>query len=299
MWTAVWVPLMVTIAGGWLLAGGNNNADDEQPRRVVKSIPLTSLQCCCCCNSRINLSIPSHRLLEAAAAASGLLTSVGISECLTRLGKASFGRRRPNFYDFCDFDYATRQCAAASERVCAAQHSFPSGHASLACCAMVYLSCFFGGKILSSSSSNNNRWCLQQRRHKMLWCTAVATLLLSYAVFVAATRVTDHWHKPGDVLAGLLLGGATAFAVYHLYYPPLWNARAAGTPRTGGALLLVKSSASQQPTTNNDTTTGDVATVSSIATGERGMVVVSSSSQPAKLGGVQQPKLSDLAVVLV
>jgi len=271
MRTAVKIPLLVTLVCGWLFAG---NAEAE---RQVTSIPLTSLQCCC--RSRINLAIPAHRLLETAAAVSGLLTSLGVSEGLTRLGKASFHRRRPNFYAFCDFDYETQQCTGTDYRICEAQRGLPSGHASLTCCSMVYLSCYFCGKILSS----NNHYL---QRYKMLWCIVISTILLSYAVFVAATRVMDHWHNPGDAIAGLVLGGVSAFAVYHLYYPPLWKAPAAGTPRTVWALLMQSSS----PQTN--TTIGEVAIVDT--TGER----IVSSSPPAKLEA-KQTKLPDLSVAVL
>ena len=57
-----------------------------------------------------------------------------------------------------------------------------------------------------------------------------------WALFVAASRLVDHWHHPSDVLAGLGLGFATCTIAYHHFYPPVWSPYA-GIPR---ALLLNK-----------------------------------------------------------
>lgn len=237
MWTAVWIPLLVLPICGWFLA--RNNLDESSNQTIpllLRSIPLETA-CHYWWNGRRrvqDLQFPPHRLLEAVAALSGMLTSLGISEGLTRLGKATFQRRRPNFYEMCGFDYESQKCLASSDRVCGAQYSFPSGHASLEACAMVYLSCFFCGKILSCSGID--------KRYRPLSCFLTCVVFLSWAVWVAVTRVTDHWHNPGDVAAGLCLGGVTAFTVYHWYYPPLWNTLTPGRPRTLEALMCSGSS---------------------------------------------------------
>ena len=61
-----------------------------------------------------------------------------------------------------------------------------------------------------------------------------------WTLFVAASRLVDHWHHPSDVLAGLGLGFATSTIAYHHWYPPVWSSYA-GIPRS---LLVLK-------TTNN------------------------------------------------
>ena len=218
MWTAVYIPLMIMAICGWLLAWNLDKTANHRTHSLLRSIPLTF-----CWNNCIQIQLPPNRLLEAVAAVSGLLTSLGFSGCLTQVGKATFQRRRPNFYEMCQFDYETQQCLASNSQVCGAQYSFPSGQASMEGCAMMYLCCFFCGKIVSSSGN---------QRYKPLWCFLTCSGFLSWAVFVAVTRVTDHWHNPGDVAAGLLLGGGTALTVYHIYYPPLWNSTIAGTPHT-------------------------------------------------------------------
>ena len=64
-----------------------------------------------------------------------------------------------------------------------------------------------------------------------------------WALFVAASRLVDHWHHPSDVLAGLGLGFATCTIAYHHWYPPVWSPYA-GIPRS---LLMMK-------TTNSSST---------------------------------------------
>jgi membrane-associated phospholipid phosphatase len=227
MWTAVWIPLLVLPFCGWFLAWNLDETSNQARPLLLRSIPIVAS----CWNGpwRFHIQLSPHRLLQSVAAVSGMLTSLGISGGLTVLGKATFQRRRPNFYEMCGFAYETQQCLGSNDQVCGAQYSFPSGHASLEGCAMVYLSCFFCGKILSCSS--------MEQRYKPLGCLLTCIGFLSWAVFVAVTRVTDHWHNPGDVAAGFCLGGVTAFTVYHLYYPPLWNTRTPGMPRTVVALV--------------------------------------------------------------
>lgn len=78
-----------------------------------------------------------------------------------------------------------------------ARLSFPSGHASLACFGMVYCALFL-------------QWRLQ--RAPPLPRGVAQALLLIYAVACCVSRVTDHKHHPGDVLAGAALGSGLALA---------------------------------------------------------------------------------------
>jgi hypothetical protein len=71
-----------------------------------------------------------------------------------------------------------------------------------------------------------------------------------WALFVAASRLVDHWHHPSDVLAGLGLGFATCTIAYHHWYPPVWSPYA-GIPRS---LLLIKTTNSTGSTLKGVTT---------------------------------------------
>lgn len=178
---SVWIPLLVVVATA---SAGNSNVGQRRRRDI-------------------------------ATAACGLLSSIGVSECSTQLLKVFIQRRRPNFYDLCGWNSQLLQCMATKERIREANFSFPSGHSSLACCAMTYLVWFFLGKTVSATSLT-----LGQKR----FVGAISCIVpWSWAIFVGATRIVDHWHHPSDVLAGLLLGGLCSTVMYHVWYPPVWS----------------------------------------------------------------------------
>ena len=117
--------------------------------------------------------------------------------------------------------------------------SFPSGHSSLTCCGMTFLVWYLHG-----ASGMNGIQHIESSR--VISLTIRTCLPWGWALFVAASRLVDHWHHPSDVLAGLGLGFATCTIAYHHWYPPVWS-KYAGIPR---ALLLTKIT-----TTINDSAT--------------------------------------------
>ncbi|GKY97849.1 hypothetical protein MPSEU_000742800 [Mayamaea pseudoterrestris] len=146
-------------------------------------------------------------------------TALGLSEGPTQLLKLYVQRPRPNYYALCGFEMATQRCLADVLLVREANFSFPSGHSSLSACASVFLTWYVCGLILSRSS---NELSMAQKR---FLCVSASTMLLSWCIFVAASRLVDHWHHHADVVAGLLLGSLAATLGYHVWYPPIWNAR--------------------------------------------------------------------------
>ena len=60
------------------------------------------------------------------------------------------------------------------------------------------------------------------------FCSLVVGTCLpwGWALFVAASRLVDHWHHPSDVLAGLALGFSACTIAYHHWYPPVWSPNA-------------------------------------------------------------------------
>ena len=85
----------------------------------------------------------------------------------------------------------------------------------------------------SSSGMNSTQHIESSRFFSLMIRTC---LPWGWALFVAASRLVDHWHHPSDVLAGLGLGFATCTIAYHHWYPPVWSPYA-GIPR---ALLVNK-----------------------------------------------------------
>lgn len=202
---------MLIVICSWIFAKTNKHTKNDP----LRPVPLFSL------GSGFLVSLPVRRIMEICAAFSGIYTSLGVSMFLTHMLK-TVGRRRPKFYSMCQFDVDARQCTGTPEQICSAQFSFPSGHSSLAACSMVFLCCYCCGKLSSTRRSRTHRWL-------------VCAVCGSWAVFVAWSRVADHWHNPTDVLAGLLLGTLTALAVYRVHYPPPFTPQAA-FPKTVLAL---------------------------------------------------------------
>lgn len=152
--------------------------------------------------------LPAQRSFhEVALGISSLLLGIGGSEGSTQLLKHWVLRRRPNFYQLCQFNTTTRLCEAEYAMLLEAQQSFPSGHSSLSWCGMVVLACFMLKR--------------KPRRGRKLYYFVCAVLPFSYAAFVASSRIVDHWHHASDVLTGVFLGclwGMTGFLVHH-YHP--------------------------------------------------------------------------------
>jgi membrane-associated phospholipid phosphatase len=160
--------------------------------------------------------------------------AIGLSEGTTQLLKLAIQRRRPNFYELCGFDKELLKCTASLNHLREANFSFPSGHSSLACCAMTFLAWYFLGK------SKGRRFL----------AFASAVIPWGWAILVAASRLVDKWHHFTDVVAGLGLGFVTCTIAYHTWYPPVWSHHSAGMPRTLLEELETNNSNSKLPSFN-------------------------------------------------
>lgn len=169
-----------------------------------------------------------QKLYLVATVISAFSMAIGLSEGCTVMIKLWVKRRRPNFYELCGFNPATRNCEADTKHIREANFSFPSGHSSLTCCGMTFLVWYLHGARGATT--------VQHTESSRLFDTMIRTCLpWGWALFVAASRLVDHWHHPSDVLAGLGLGFVTCTIAYHHWYPPVWSPYA-GIPR---ALLLL------------------------------------------------------------
>jgi undecaprenyl-diphosphatase len=95
---------------------------------------------------------------------------------------------RPNFYAMCGYSASLQRCTADAHRTTQATKSFPSGHSSLSFLAATLLSLHF----------------LRRRPSPGRGLLAAAFYAAAFAV--AATRLMDHWHFPGDVACGAAIG---------------------------------------------------------------------------------------------
>lgn len=155
----------------------------------------------------------SYRWHDVHAGICGLCCTVGLCEGSTQLLKLFIQRPRPIYYALCAVDLATGKCTGSLDMIREANFSFPSGHSSLAASGMNFLCLFLVSKILSRWGSSA-RWT----------CVGVSVVCWGWAIFVAASRLVDHWHHYADVLAGMCLGAITSTFMFHAWYPPVWDA---------------------------------------------------------------------------
>ncbi|KAH0582981.1 hypothetical protein H2248_010874 [Termitomyces sp. 'cryptogamus'] len=149
-----------------------------------------------------------HGIIVVAAAS-------GIAHLFTTLGKHALGRLRPDFLARCAWDDVVKQCTGQQSIILNGRKSFPSGHSSTAFSGMTALSFWIAGMTAA--------WCfsvpcpprslLSSRLGKF-----VLTLLpLSWAAFVAISRIQDYRHHKEDVIVGSLIGIFSATASYLIF----------------------------------------------------------------------------------
>lgn len=167
----------------------------------------------------------THSLVLGAAAT--MMATLDVAELL----KLSFGRLRPDFRE----RYTRAACQGLVQRPealdCASVNdgfelelgdyvdgykSFPSGHSSTSFALATYLSLWLGSEWIWGEGANELSQPL---------ATLAAGGLYAGALFVAASRVSDHRHHLEDVAVGAALGSALGAATWLLYFDLEGNAR--------------------------------------------------------------------------
>ncbi|KAJ1964796.1 hypothetical protein GGI12_001202 [Dipsacomyces acuminosporus] len=157
----------------------------------------------------------------------GLLLTVSLTLMFTNGLKNVVGRPRPSLLARClpelpkdplsDPPQGLSSIAICTQKDMAVLNegfrSFPSGHTSLSFAGMTYLTYFLAGKL----------HVFDGRGHSVKSFAVFFPLLV--ACIVGATRVSDYWHHPTDVLFGAFLGIMTATFSYHQYYPVVTSPR--------------------------------------------------------------------------
>ncbi|XP_014440972.2 phospholipid phosphatase 2 [Tupaia chinensis] len=133
------------------------------------------------------------------------LFGAAVSQSLTDLAKYMIGRLRPNFLAVCDPDWSRVNCSSYVRlEVCRgrpadvteARLSFYSGHSSFGMYCMLFLALYVQARL-----------CWKWAR---LLRPTLQFFLLTFALYVGYSRVSDHKHHWSDVLAGLLQGAQVA-----------------------------------------------------------------------------------------
>jgi len=211
-----------------------NGADEEVPDFlvIILSIPVVmliifGLQLFFVCTAK-NAFHP--RALNFFLAQLAFLEAIGMNFFLTVFLKSFVGRKRPNFFDYCNYqgyrealqtgnftEYfaltvpgipgSLDKCLDTTH-IRDAQFSFPSGHSSFITCGFGFAGLF--GMYMF------NRFSKKHNMTKGLYLL----VMIYFAFIVAATRPRDYWHNYDDILAGGCLGFGCALFAYLLNFHP-------------------------------------------------------------------------------
>jgi len=144
--------------------------------------------------------------------------------------KSYVGRKRPNFFAFCDYRgyreslatgnftnylastdpnrfgnmaYCNDQSQWAIWQSCS---SYPSGHASFSFCGYT----IFGLLCIYT-------WHCVTKKYKILKVVLFVLLMLA-ATVLSWSRVYDYWHSPSDIFAGAAIGGVTGSVLFFVNF---------------------------------------------------------------------------------
>ena len=156
---------------------------------------------------------------EGMRALSAAFVSVGVCTLAAGILRSYFGILRPNFFDGCGWNNTLAACTTGwkgeDHDLDEGRRSFPSGHTASAYSTLFLLSlCLLRVARATRASIRASRaaedhvsW---RKRLLPALLTVLAVLPTTGATLIAATRVTDYYHFTADVVAGALLGVASA-----------------------------------------------------------------------------------------
>ena len=148
------------------------------------------------------------------------------TDLATDLAKNYVGRMRPFFFQKCEFDTEDSTCRLPQDQQNLLRQSFPSGHASLGTCAMLFTTLYLLGKVGNPTSPGRLVVPLPFGLQPLRMAPAgalVATLPMWLEGWIACSRVHDNWHHASDVIAGAVLGGSIAIFWHSMSYPPVFS----------------------------------------------------------------------------
>lgn len=142
----------------------------------------------------------------------GFLYTLLYTNLVTECFKLIVGRPRPIYYALHIFSKVFEDDREHYDDQ--ARKSFPSGHSSLSMAAWAYIAFI----LLADARA------IKKDKPVIAWILAhIAGGGLMFALWIGSTRITDYWHHTSDVVTGLVLGGAMAFAVYSTLVDCSWK----------------------------------------------------------------------------
>jgi len=118
--------------------------------------------------------------------------------------------------------------------------SFPSGHSSTAFSGMTFISLWLAGRSAA--------WCFHlpmpanSIRSSRVGNFCLTLLPLTWATFVAITRMQDYRHHKEDIVIGSLIGIISATICYLIFWPNPFSAKNLLSHQTGPRVLYAQES---------------------------------------------------------
>lgn len=148
----------------------------------------------------------------------GFIESLVFSGVICGFLKEINGRKRPNFFDLCEYPYNNNtktygiygipgninKCKASFFIINSACRSFPSGHSTYSMASLVYISCLL---YFIFSQLNEN----QYKTFKIL----ISSIPIFIGLYIASTRTRNYWHHFDDIVCGIFLGSLSAYIVFN------------------------------------------------------------------------------------
>ncbi|KAL5511450.1 hypothetical protein ACEPAH_4666 [Sanghuangporus vaninii] len=160
----------------------------------------------------------------------GLLKSLITAAVFQVWLKWLIGGLRPHFYAVCqpsvptggsqrgigfaNIMYDRSVCAGDKDEINDSLESFPSGHSTAGFAGLIYLALYFNAQLKVMSAHNPAYW-------KMIIFFAP----ILGATLIAGALTIDEFHNWYDVLAGAIIGTATAFVAFRQTFASVWDFR--------------------------------------------------------------------------
>ncbi|EFA84683.1 hypothetical protein PPL_01675 [Heterostelium album PN500] len=157
----------------------------------------------------------------------GLIQSFGLTLLLVAVIKCFIGGLRPNFLVRCkptpeslaratpvgfnQLYYSKEVCTGDEADILDGMAAYPSGHAGLAACGLVFLALFLHARL---KTFNN-------RGHLFIY--VMILMCICGAVLVGVSRIVDYRHTFGNVLLGWTIGVICSLSTYRLNYLSLFG----------------------------------------------------------------------------
>ena len=155
----------------------------------------------------------------------GFLEATTLTLAITQITKVSAGRLRPDFQDrarryYCNLSPPVETVGCDDVRGAKVEEkafkngrmSFMSGHSSFSFSTSTYLSLALGGRFVWGDRADD------LGAGGLVLGMLSQTALMTFAGFVAASRLEDGRHHPSDVVTGAIVGVAVAMIAYWRHF---------------------------------------------------------------------------------